>query len=348
MRNFIMAIAILLTFAGACIAGEAPAPPPAPAVFVNGQPLNVQNPSITENNIIMVPIRPVLDALHKNASWNDQEQSVASGPIWLQVNNPMAKVGNLQIKLDTPPRLVGDQVYVPLRFLSEVFGLTVRGDVISPAIEISQSPAVLKEYDAIWKGMSLTKSETILSTCNKFVESYSMNDEAYQLWSALDGDAKQKFVRNRAYNLKVVAGKMLIYEMTIYDSSNSNIIYHGRWEDRIALMAIGFYCADLERATSLMEKNARVIAAQAHWVANLELGRRSFEIALYIQRNNYRDFKDRDKEIEEIIRGKLFAPPPDCIEVYGILMSTYQTYMQLKEFGLNQTIPQVMLYDVEP
>ncbi|OPY57969.1 MAG: hypothetical protein A4E55_01274 [Pelotomaculum sp. PtaU1.Bin035] len=96
-----------------------------PSIFINGTQLITENPPVIENDRTLVPLRACFEALNQEVIWNDSDQSIISGNIWLQINNPLAKAGEKNVTLDVPAKLINDRTYVPLRFIAESLGKDV-------------------------------------------------------------------------------------------------------------------------------------------------------------------------------------------------------------------------------
>jgi len=89
----------------------------------NGKFLNIDAPPIIENGRTLVPIRVIGEALGATVNWfaEDKKVTYALGTkfIELWIGNPIAYVSGKKVKLDTPPKIVNNRAFVPLRFVSE-------------------------------------------------------------------------------------------------------------------------------------------------------------------------------------------------------------------------------------
>ena len=115
-----------------------------PSIFINGKLLYCQNPPVIEADRVLVPLRAIFEALNQRVSWNMNDQSITSGNIWLQIGNPVAKVGDKQITLDVPAAIINERTYVPLRFVAESLGKKVTWDNINNKININDDTYRLK------------------------------------------------------------------------------------------------------------------------------------------------------------------------------------------------------------
>ncbi|HET6382457.1 MAG TPA: stalk domain-containing protein [Armatimonadota bacterium] len=100
-------------------------------VVVNGMRVRFpdQQP-ITVNNRVLVPLRGVLEAMGARVQWNPANQTViarrAGNRVELRVNSRDASLNGNPIPLDVPAAMYGGRVMVPLRFVSEALGGSVR------------------------------------------------------------------------------------------------------------------------------------------------------------------------------------------------------------------------------
>ncbi|NLC08161.1 MAG: copper amine oxidase N-terminal domain-containing protein, partial [Syntrophomonadaceae bacterium] len=117
-----------------------------PTIFINGVQLVSEQPAVIENDRTLVPLRAIFEALGQEVAWNPNDQSITSGDIWLQINNPQA-IGpnNTMITLDVPAKIINDRTYVPLRFIAESLNKRVEWDGVAYRADILDQ-ADLPEY----------------------------------------------------------------------------------------------------------------------------------------------------------------------------------------------------------
>ncbi|CAM3112488.1 stalk domain-containing protein [Paenibacillus lupini] len=101
-------------------------------VEIDGTILQVDQPPVSINNRIMVPLRAIMEALGAELEWHAFTSSITAkkGDITIQlaVNNPIASVNGKKTTLDSPPTLVNNNTLVPARFISESLGGRVTWD----------------------------------------------------------------------------------------------------------------------------------------------------------------------------------------------------------------------------
>lgn len=123
-----------------------PAPPPTPptthegnGVYVNGQRLATPIPPVNYNGTLLVPLRAIGEALGAGFLWDSPTQTIVMHKgeyptrtiVTMSIGNTRAhETFNYEYQpdhtLDVPPMIVDGHTLVPLRFIAEIFGATVR------------------------------------------------------------------------------------------------------------------------------------------------------------------------------------------------------------------------------
>ena len=117
-------------------------------------PALAQVPTLTgivENGRIFVPLRGVFEQARVAIEWYAPTRTVTmqhnARTVILQVDYPVAWIDGQAVELETPARLVGGHVYVPLRFAAEALGVEVlyaRG-----VAELRQSGRIIARVRAV-------------------------------------------------------------------------------------------------------------------------------------------------------------------------------------------------------
>ena len=126
------------------------------AIVVKGKKIASDTPPQLIDGHVLVPIRVIGEALGAKVSWASASRTVTvrkwSDQAALTVDRPDAFLksdGSYTVRLDAPPRMVGQRVMVPLRFLSQFFGYQVRWDHRRVEIESSLSAG---DRDVLYHG----------------------------------------------------------------------------------------------------------------------------------------------------------------------------------------------------
>ena len=146
-------IAVLVVFALILSASVAWAG--GPAIFINGNQLVTDDPAVIEDGRTLLPMRAMFESVGQAVYWDGETQTVTSGDIVLQINNNVATVGDEEVALDVPAKLINDRTYVPLRFVAENLGKEVKWDGeqnrvdINDVVENDEDAAVVDEDAAV-------------------------------------------------------------------------------------------------------------------------------------------------------------------------------------------------------
>lgn len=101
-------------------------------VFVDGTMINFDVEPIIEDGRTLVPMRFIFEALGAEVTW-DGETSTAKGvrgdiTVYIQIGNNIMYKNDTPIELDVPAKLENSRTLVPVRAISESFGLKVDWD----------------------------------------------------------------------------------------------------------------------------------------------------------------------------------------------------------------------------
>lgn len=94
-----------------------------------------ENPFI-ENDRTLVPLRKIFESVGANVTWDDETRTAIATRskddmftvIAIQSGSEIGFVNAQQKKIDIPAKIVGDRVFVPLRFVIESLGENVEWD----------------------------------------------------------------------------------------------------------------------------------------------------------------------------------------------------------------------------
>lgn len=99
------------------------------SVILDGKTLSFDVPPMLVNDRTMVPMRAIFTALGAEVDWDEESQtaiSVRDGvTIRIQIGSAQMEADGVAVPLDAPAMLVNDRTLVPLRAVSEAFGVSV-------------------------------------------------------------------------------------------------------------------------------------------------------------------------------------------------------------------------------
>lgn len=136
-------------------------------IKINGVPLimddssqNYQLNALIVENRTMAPIRPIFDKFGLKLTWNAADNSISTvtaegKTLWMQIDNPVAKLDGQSYTMDIGPKVIVDRTYIPVKYLFDFLGLEYNWDgensivnVIAPSMIKFKTPSVLRDtYD---------------------------------------------------------------------------------------------------------------------------------------------------------------------------------------------------------
>jgi photosystem II stability/assembly factor-like uncharacterized protein len=113
---------------------------------VNGTTQNLDSPPIIKNGRTLIPIRPIVESLGGNVSWDPVNKSVTislgSTTVELWIGKNTAKVNGKSVLIDpnnqkVVPEIINGRTMLPLRFVAENIGCTVQWDQATQTITLT-------------------------------------------------------------------------------------------------------------------------------------------------------------------------------------------------------------------
>ncbi|MGH2452683.1 MAG: copper amine oxidase N-terminal domain-containing protein [bacterium] len=128
-----MRYTLIFLVVGLLAATLAPDPTHAQApvrVFVDGTPVQFDQPPIVIGSRVLVPLRGIFERMGATVTWEAATRTViavrGSTVVELVIGQQSARVNDRIVPLDTPAMIVRARTLVPLRFISESLGATVQ------------------------------------------------------------------------------------------------------------------------------------------------------------------------------------------------------------------------------
>ena len=122
-------------------------------VMIDGQTISFPDgaePYLDENERTMVAVNEITLALGATKTWNDNEKSVIflkeNDKIEFTIGSEKYSLNTTACAMDTSAVLVGDKMFVPIRYLAQGFGLTVTWDMQRQLVSLqTSSPSTAAE-----------------------------------------------------------------------------------------------------------------------------------------------------------------------------------------------------------
>jgi len=116
-------------------------------VTVNGTPVRADVPPLIQRGRLLLPARAVFGALGADVSYDGKTGHVmvrrGSLSVQITIGSALALVGQVPVSLDVPAQIYDGRTMVPLRFVAQGLGATVRYEAASRTVAIVQSSAAL-------------------------------------------------------------------------------------------------------------------------------------------------------------------------------------------------------------
>ncbi|MEK4515306.1 N-acetylmuramoyl-L-alanine amidase family protein [Paenibacillus sp. FSL H8-0122] len=168
-------------------------------IFLDGQELNAGQdvPVENVNNSIMVPLRMIAENLGYKVDWNQTSKTIKieqqGKTIQLIVDQAAASVDGKTVMMSTAPLLRNGTTLVPIRFIGEQFGLTVKWDNTKKVVDLITPPVSDPNIDP---GQSNGDGGTVVvppgepSSSLSMINGISFNENRFTI--AIDGNAEPK------------------------------------------------------------------------------------------------------------------------------------------------------------
>ena len=112
---------------------------------LDGSPLSFDAAPCIEEGRVLVPMRGVLEALGYSVQWQAETRTVLAEKgdvsISMPLDSPTVTVNQEAVSIDVPARLKAERTFVPLRFLAEYSGASVRWNGDYATVIIRSAPA---------------------------------------------------------------------------------------------------------------------------------------------------------------------------------------------------------------
>lgn len=110
------------------------------SIVVDNQTLSFEVPPVNHQGTVMVPMRPVFEALHTSVTWNEEDQSITAEKegtsVQLSLGSPFAYINKGAVVLSSIPYVSNGSTMVPVRFIAEVFGAKVSWNTVDRRVTI--------------------------------------------------------------------------------------------------------------------------------------------------------------------------------------------------------------------
>ena len=118
---------------------------PVENINVKNKDIKFDTPPVIKQGRTLIPVRAITQGFGATLEWNQEDQKITivkdDIEIILQIDSNIAIVNGEEVEIDAPSSIYSNRTYVPLRFISETFGLDVEYDEETGLTEIEDKEA---------------------------------------------------------------------------------------------------------------------------------------------------------------------------------------------------------------
>ncbi|MDQ2085086.1 stalk domain-containing protein [Herbivorax sp. ANBcel31] len=142
-------------------------------VELNGIQLKFDQPPIIKQGRTLVPFRAIFEELGAKVEWDAENRSAIgykyNTKIELPIDSKKAMVNNREVILDVPATIINGRTLVPVRFVSEEFGLKVGWDKTTRTV-------IIDDYELIISELEIINNSKIVQTLRGSGGDYTKNE----------------------------------------------------------------------------------------------------------------------------------------------------------------------------
>ncbi|MGF7046493.1 hypothetical protein J2T13_000969 [Paenibacillus sp. DS2015] len=109
-------------------------------VYIDGSKVNLSPVPQLSNATVLVPMRAIFEYLGAKLVWDQKQQtikaSLGADTITLKIGSKQAMVNGVSVQLTEAPKVINNNTFVPLRFVSEALGAKVKWDAKGYSVSI--------------------------------------------------------------------------------------------------------------------------------------------------------------------------------------------------------------------
>lgn len=176
LTAMIMALALVLTVFAAYGSSGALAAASEVSVTIDGVKQNYKQPAVLYKGSVLVPLRPIFEALGAGVHWNANDKIVTAYKgdqvVSLMIGDMYARIGDGYMELNQPAQIMNGNTLVPVRFVSEGLGAEVKWNSATKTVEIKKRD---ESPDKQVYGYTMNVTQTILDNVEAYYVSHPGN-----------------------------------------------------------------------------------------------------------------------------------------------------------------------------
>ena len=111
-------------------------------IYVNGKKIEPDVKPVIIDDRTLVPVRAILAAIGVNVTWDSETKTVLSSKddtiVTMQIGSKNIFVNENVKEIDVPAQIINDRTFVPVRAVSESYGLAVSWDKDTKTVTIRE------------------------------------------------------------------------------------------------------------------------------------------------------------------------------------------------------------------
>jgi outer membrane protein assembly factor BamB len=157
-------------------------------VTINGREMSYPQQPVNRNGSILVPLRSIFESLGADVAYDPATRTIQgkSGEttMTLRIGSTAAQRDGKALTLAEPPALIGNSVFVPLRFIGESLGADVAWEAATRVIRIRTkvTEALLNEMETLPLSNDIGEPLTLLHDGKVKLRWWLQDDSPYQNW----------------------------------------------------------------------------------------------------------------------------------------------------------------------
>lgn len=206
-----------IVISGTVSLSAAAAPKPV-TILIDQQQLDLTTTApIQEGNSVLVPMRPIFEKLGLQLVWDANTNTITATreglSIKLQIGSNKATINGTVKQLASAPKTIKGVTYVPLRFVSEATGNSVKWNTTSRTVEITS-----KENTIDVKGISALFEKYVTYSNTENYDGFMSLIDPESALAGIGPELKQQYERYDALNT--------VLQMEIMDSKENEATVH--------------------------------------------------------------------------------------------------------------------------
>jgi hypothetical protein len=111
-------------------------------IYVNGKKIEPDVKPVIIDNRTLVPVRAIFEAIGVNVTWDSETKTVLSSKddtiVTMQIGSKNIFLNENVKEIDVPAQIINDRTFVPVRAVSESYGLAVSWDMDTKTVTITE------------------------------------------------------------------------------------------------------------------------------------------------------------------------------------------------------------------